>query len=113
MLYLKQRQHAEALSRAKPKDFGKPFDLVEIENQAFHKLYVGPESSVELHRQVLLNNDKLQHLATRAKSQMKQQSNVGLIGQLKVSRYPRATMPPELKSRFEVEVVSLGQQNQY
>jgi hypothetical protein len=65
------------MSRAKNRELvGKPFDLVEIENQAFHKLYVGPESSVELHKKVLLSNDRIQH--ARAKSQMKSPT-VGLI----------------------------------
>lgn len=38
----------------------KPFDLVQIENTAFNKLYVGPPSSHDLHRNILLNNDKIQ-----------------------------------------------------
>ncbi len=103
---LRQKEHDEALSRAKR--LNKPFDLVEIENEAFNKLYVGPPSSHELHNQHLLNNDKIQQETTRAKSQMRQSPGVSLINQLKVSRYPRAPMPSELKSRFEVEVSAYG-----
>ena len=48
LIYQRQKQHAEELMRGGRK-VEKPFDLVEIENMAFNKLYVGPTSSHDIH----------------------------------------------------------------
>lgn len=65
-------------------------DMVEIENLAFNNLYI-EQSDIQ---------NKSPSKTSKADS-----SNKGLLAG-SVSRYPRAVMPYELKSRFEVEFPS-------
>eukprot|EP00347_Sterkiella_histriomuscorum_P007673 403348012 len=66
----------------------KQFDLVDVENQAFNNFYV------EDHKQGLLD-------PTQPSKLVVQHPNL-----VKVSRYPRATLPHELKSRFEIDIIN-------
>lgn len=52
----------------------KHFDLVDVENLAFNNLYIEDQEIANPHSKV------------------------------KVSRYPRTTMPHELKNRFEIDI---------
>lgn len=68
----------------------KQFDLVDIENLAFSNLYVDPNGP-----------SKLNHSQKKSKEKLIQPNS-----KPKVSRYPRNTLPAELKNRFEIDVKS-------
>ena len=70
----------------------KQFDLVDIENMAFNNLFVDPNAPQQ----------EGQKLAATT------QPNLSIA---KVSRYPRTTMPSELKDRFEIDIKAASNQN--
>ncbi|CDW73922.1 UNKNOWN [Stylonychia lemnae] len=61
----------------------KHFDIVDVENLAFSNLYIESQNLVD------------------GQPVFTQQPKTSIV---KVSRYPRATLPPELKNRFEINV---------
>ena len=64
----------------------KHFDIVDIENLAFNNMFID-------------------HMEGRSKSVVESEPRAPpATANVKVSRYPRQCLPPELKARFELEM---------